>query len=308
MECIDALAARLAATQHGLVSYDQLRKAGATRQQIRTRVEQGRWTTVDGTIIRIAGLPESWESKVMAAVLAGGRRAVASHRCAARLWGLEGIYADTPEITVPRGRRFERSAIICHQSTDLDRTTPTAIRGIPVTLVARTLLDLGAVVHLNKVRVAVDDARRRRLTKWTVLRETLEVHARRGRDGAAALRTIVEDHFGEVTKTDSGFERLVLVALREGGFPEPVLQHEVIVAGLRYRIDLAYPDVLLAIELDGRRHLAEDVWQADHQRQNDLVNAGWTVLRFTWKDFTERWEQMDTAIRTALRKLRAKWL
>ncbi len=98
-----------------------------------------------------------------------------------------------------------------HQSTDLDRTTPTVIDGIPVTLVARTLLDLGAVVTPKKVHIAVDHARRAKLTNWNVLLNTLMLHARRGRDGVGALRSILDEHFGEVTAAESGFERLVYI-------------------------------------------------------------------------------------------------
>ena len=47
-------------------------------------------------------------------------------------------------------------------------------------------------------------------------------------------------------------------------------------------------DLKIAIELDGSIHLEDDVRERDLPRQNDLVLLGWTVLRFTWKRFTER--------------------
>ena len=74
----------------------------------------------------------------------------------------------------------------------------------------------------------------------------------------------------------------------EAGLPRPVLQHPVELGGRRYRIDLAYPEQRVAIELDGSVHLRRDVWEADHERQKALVLAGWTVLRFTWREDDRR--------------------
>jgi len=69
----------------------------------------------------------------------------------------------------------------------------------------------------------------------------------------------------------------------------PVPQHEVRVAG-RFvaRVDLAFPAARIAVEYDGRSvHDWDDVFTRDRQRQNELVRAGWTVLRFTADDL--RW-------------------
>lgn len=253
-------------------------------------------------MIRISGTPVSWHSEVLAAVLGAGPGAVASHRTAAALWQLEGIRRVKPEITVPRGRRYRRDGVTVHQSGDLDRVESRVVEGIPTTPVARTLLDLGAVMPNKLVHVALDDARRRRLTQWNALLDTLVVHARRGRDGVATLRAILDEHFGEVVATDSGFERLVFIALRDAGLPRPTLQHEVRIGQRTYRIDLAYPDNRLAIELDGSVHLQERTWQADHIRQNALVNAGWTVLRYTWKDYRQEFSRMVQEIRAALNR------
>lgn len=306
MERLDAAVARLAGGQHSLVTLLQLRDIGATREQVRARLTRGQWSKVDRTVIRINGAPITWESKLLAAVLGAGRGALASHRSAAVLWQLEGCRRGAPEISIPRGRTYRRQGIRIHQSTDLDRTTATVINGIPATLVARTLLDLGAVVGPEQVHVALDSARRKKLTNWNVLLDTLVVHARRGRDGVGALRAILDDHFGEVAKTESGFERLVVIALCEAGLPPPLLQYSVRVSGRDYRIDLAYPDQMVAIELDGSQHLERKVWEADHSRQNALTNAGWKVLRFTWAYYMEHRSAMINDVRDALRRASAR--
>jgi very-short-patch-repair endonuclease len=300
MHDIDDWAAAQASRQYGLVSLAQLRERGAGDRLVRRRVAAGRWVEVDRGVYRLAGVPTSWEATVLGAVLAAGEGAVASHRSAAVLWGLDGCRAGAPEVTVPRGRRYRRPGVHTHESTDLGLVTPVPRLGIPATPVARTLLDLGAVASPGRVHLAVDDARRRRLTDWDALLAVLVAHARKGRNGVGALRSILDEHFGEVATTDSGFERLVVAFLRQAGLPAPVLQHEVEVAGRAYRLDLAYPEHRVAIELDGSVHLRRDVWEADRARQNALVLAGWTVLRFTWRDYLDHPERLATTIHRCL--------
>lgn len=297
---VELAVARMAGKQHGLVTYQQLAELGLRPAAIRRRIVSGRWSKMDGGVIRIGGVPVTWESDLLARVLAAGEGAVASHRSAAVLWELDGCRPGQPELTVPVGRWYRRRGIRVHRSTDLDRIRPVRRFGIPTTPIDRTLLDLGAVVRREVVELAVDHARRRGLTDWDRLLRCLVTHARRGRDGVATLRQILDDHYREVAKTDSGFERLVYVRLVEAGLPQPTLQHEVFIDGRTYRLDLAYPDAKLAIELDGSIHLRRDVWERDRERQNALVLAGWTVLRFTWRDYSERSSRLVAEIRAAL--------
>jgi very-short-patch-repair endonuclease len=300
---IDTAVARLAAAQHGLVTVAQLLELGFSQAAIRRRVATGRWVKVDRGVIRIAGAPVTWESQVLACVLAAGEGAVASHRTAAALWQLDGSRRGTPDISVPRNRRYQRDVVYVHRATDLDRIRPVRRSGIPTTPIERTLLDLGAVSRRGLVELAIDHARRRGLTDWDHLLTCLVSHARRGRDGVGTLRAILDDHSAEVRATDSGFERLVYVRLVEAGLPRPVLQYEVHVDGRTYRLDLAYPDLKLAIELDGSIHLRRDVWEKDHARQNALMLDGWTILRFTWRDYTEHQTRLVSEVRAALVRL-----
>jgi hypothetical protein len=285
---LDARVATRARKQHGLVTFEQLTDLGMTPGMRRRRLDAGQWTKAGRSIIRIAGTTVTWESELMARVLAAGKDAMASHRSAAVLWKLDGFRQGRPELVIPNDRRYRPKGARVHRSGDLDRIEASPRRGIPTTPVARTLLDLGAVVKQAKVHVAIDDARRRKLVSWDDLLTILVAHARRGRDGVGTLRTILDEHFGEVTVTESGFERLVIVALLEAGLPRPVLQHTVALGGRTYRLDLAYPEKRVAIELDGQVHLQREVWENDHERQNAFVLAGWTLLRFTWRDYLHR--------------------
>src|SRR5690606_4297877 len=188
------------------------------------------------------------------------------------------------------------------ESTDLALAPVRRIAGIPTTAVDRTLLDLGAVVPVERVHLALDDARRRNLTDWGALLATLFAHARRGRRGVGALRRILDEHYGEIEKTDSGFERLVATLLVQAGLPRPVLQERLAVDGRTYRVDLAYPAERIAIETDGADHLRRDRWEADHARQNAVVLSSWTILRYTWRDYRHEPERIVCEVREALRQ------
>lgn len=78
----------LARTQHGLVTRRQLLDAGLSPSTIKRWVSAGRLIVVYRPVYRLAGSPPSWEQRILAAVLAAGDGSVASHRSAARLWGV----------------------------------------------------------------------------------------------------------------------------------------------------------------------------------------------------------------------------
>lgn len=273
---------------------------------MRHRLGSGRWIQVAHGVYRVARAPVTWHSQVLAAVLAGGPGAVASHRTAGALLGLDGCRRGTPEVTVPRGRRYRPPQVRVHESTDLHLAAVTRVDGIPTTAVTRTLVDLGAVVSRRRVHLALDNARRRSLTDWDQLLDALVAHARRGRRGVGALRAILDEHYGEVEKTGSGSERLVATLLAQAGLPKPVLQHEVVHEGRTYRIDLAYPAEWVAIEYDGRQHAEVEVWESDHPRQNDVVLSGWTVLRYTRRMYLREPERIVREVRQALAQAAAR--
>jgi very-short-patch-repair endonuclease len=76
--------------------------------------------------------------------------------------------------------------------------------------------------------------------------------------------------------------------------------HPVLVAGARYYVDIAFPEAMLAIEIDGRVHDRYEAFEYDRARQNDLVLQGWRVLRFTWAMLVDRPEAVLLAIVRAL--------
>jgi hypothetical protein len=154
----------------------------------------------------------------------------------------------------------------------------------------------------RRLHRTVEAARRDGQTDWRSLISTLVVHARRGRPGVARLRRVIAANAHREEITDSDLELLVLALLLEAGLPEPVLHHRVY-DGTRFvaEVDLAYPELKIAIEIDGRVHLEAEVRERDLPRQNDLVLSGWIVLRFTWARFTLRSASIVAEVRAARR-------
>ena len=143
MHDFDRRVASHAARQHALVTSVQAAACGGTRPMLEHRVAAGRWRKVGPGVYRLAGAPVTWPSQLLAAVLAAGPGAMGSHRSAGFSWELDGCRPGAPEIVVPRGRRARLAGVRVHESTDIGLVTPRIVDGIPVTPVARTLLDLG---------------------------------------------------------------------------------------------------------------------------------------------------------------------
>ena len=89
---------------------------------------------------------------------------------------------------------------------------------------------------------------------------------------------------------ESPGEALVLLALLRAGIEGMTTQEEVHVAGHTYFVDIALPNLKIAIEFDGRIKYGDTVnevhesIEAEQRRQRDLERAGWTVIRVRWSD------------------------
>ena len=281
--------AALARFQHGLVTRRQLLELGASLGQLQRWLESGRLEVVHPGVYRLAGSPRTWEQSLMAAVLAAGEEAAASHRSAARLWRL--LDEEVVEVSVARSRRPRLRGVVLHQSRDLDDACVSHRRAIPVTNPLRTVVDLGSVLPAAEVEDALDRALVARLVTVAAVDAALASLARRGRRGAGVLRRILDERALGADRPDGLLEPRMARLLRDAGLPPARFQHDVHDDRGRFvaRVDFAYPDRCIAIEVDGwASHATPDALQRDLDRQNALVALGWTVLRFTWADVVRR--------------------
>ena len=289
------------ARQHWLVHLDDVIAAGGSQQAAAARVRSGRWQQAELAVYRLVGPPVTWESRQLALVLSAGHGAMASHVAAAALHGISGFRRGTVEVSIARGREKRRRDAIVHTSTDLDRCQCVLVAGIPTTDVERTLLDLARRVRPKRLLRAIEHCRRSGLVTWSSLIATLARHARRGRPGIRKLRAVILANADRREITDSDLELMVLGLFAEAGLPTPVLHHR-IYDGDRFvaEVDLAYPELKIAIELDGDIHLDPDVRERDLPRQNDLILLGWTVLRFSWMRLRDHPERVVAEVRAAI--------
>ena len=296
---------RLAAQRHGVVTVADAMQAGLTPAQLRTARRSGDWSSpVRGLLVAVAA-PATWEQECAIAVLATG--GVLSHRAAARLHRLDGFDEAPCEVTLPRGRTRAAIDVVMHRTATLDPADITEVSGLPVTSIARTLVDLGAVVDDDSVEQALDDALRRgSSSRW--ITSTLERLDRPGPSGPGALRRVLARPDRRGPLPDSAFERLVQRNCAELGLPEATRQHEVhdAVGRLVGRLDLAWPELKIGVEAHSRRwHFGAAASRVDQHRANQLAALGWLMLYVGWSDLNDH-DRFAVVLRDA-HATRATW-
>ncbi len=278
----DERAIDLARDQHGLITRRQARSLGLSDDQIDHRLTSGRWRRERHGVLLVGAAPSTWEQRVHGLCLGGGDDVVASHRTAARLWSLVDAVGRI-EVTVRGTRRVRLTGATVHQSILLP-TVDLAVRsGIPCTAMARTLADLSGGQDPRVVGSWIDQALRHSQLDLLELRSCLARLAGPGRRNLRVIRQVVGDLLPDYDPGDSDLEVRALRALHDAGLPAPVQQHPVrLGSGGGAVLDLAYPEHLVAVELDGWAfHGTRVAFDRDRLRRNELTLLGWHVLQFT---------------------------
>jgi hypothetical protein len=184
----------LAASQHGLISRQQLRVTGAIRDDVRQRIGAGNLQRISPRVFRIGGSPDTAAQRALAAVLDLGAEAALSHTSAAAWWQLPGFGLDPRHTTRLRQGRVRASHIsTVHQPLLLTPDQVTTLQAVPVTTPARTIFDLAAREHPKRVERVLDFALSHRLTNHAELHHLLRVLACRGRSGITTMRQLLAD-------------------------------------------------------------------------------------------------------------------
>ena len=224
----------------------------------------------------------------------------ASHRSAASLLGLID-WLPEPEVTIAPMANYRGQGRI-HRHEDLDPKDIELVHGIACTNAIRVLIDIGAV-RRDLVEPLFHSVLHRRLAEYDDIVARFYQVARKGRNGVGPLRAVLTEYDSAMAPGESTLEVRLLEIIRQHGIKPPVRQHRVTVGGRHYRIDLAYPDEMLAIEGDGFGvHSERDRFETDRERQNALVNLRWRPLHFTWRQIRQRSDYVADTIRTGLRQ------
>ena len=299
---LEALLAELAKMQYGLFSRAQALGLGLSPKVIEARLRSGRWERVAPGVYGLPGASPSWRRSLMAACLQAGPGAVVSHEAAAALHGLAPFVAGPIVVMLAHGDHQHLQGGKLRQSTDLGPHHCTVVDGIPVTTVARTLVDLAGAVRPGRLRIAVEEALAARKCTLEEL-DRCHVELRRpGKRGMAAVNLVLCSLGPGPIRSATALERLLRKVLADAGLPDPVAEYDAPWArDTPGRVDLAFPAARIIIEADSRRwHTRERDFEVDRRRDREAQLAGWQVYRFTWDDLMNDPEGVVDTIRRAL--------
>ena len=237
--------------------------------------------------------------RIRAVLLGAPEGALVSHQTAASLFGLqiplapmdERVHLTVPPPTRVRHRADRRIHVSAVPAVQVQRRA-----GIALTSPGRTWLDLAAHIHPGALLAVTDQMLRRRYPRIGFERILQAAPGVRGTRAARSVLAAAHPLAG------SPMESVLRWLIHDAGLPAPVLQHVVRDRDGRFlaQVDLAWPDRRVLVEFDGNVHRERRVFVEDLRRQNGLVLADWTVLRFTSADVLGRPHYVLAVIRAAL--------
>ena len=285
----DRRLATLAGRQYGVVTRGQLRALGIGHNGVGERVRTGRLHRVHRGVYAVGHRVLTQEARWLAATLACGPGAALSHRSAAALWALRPSSAPTVDVSVPTGAGIRaRHGIRVHRSARLTADDVTVHCGIPVTTVARTLLDLADALPPQPVKRAIHEADYRGLLDMAALVAVVERNpGRRGPTVLALAR-------GPVERTRSELEERFLALCSKHGLPRP----EVAARIEGFEVDFLWRAERIVVEIDGlAAHRTRQAMERDRLRDRRLLLAGYRTVRLTSQSLTRDWEVVFADLR-----------
>jgi very-short-patch-repair endonuclease len=286
--------------QYGMVTRDQA-LALMTRGQFDHLVTTGVLVRTWQGVYEVRGTLDSWQKRASGVLLSVTNGAL-SHGSAARLLGLTYAQTDALHVTVPHGQSPLRKGVLMHRSRQLDAFVDRS-HEFPITNAARTFVDVSTLFTLRQLGAIFDQGCNKNLFTIDEVDHCMLHMVTKGRPWISRIRDVLKARGLTDENLDSFLERRTLRWIRSAGLPEPRSQLPLIANGAPYRIDLAYPDLKIAIEADGPHHLLPSIAAYDRRRDADLTLDGWVVLH-VYPDTDER-ECIDWIRSTAHVRIRS---
>jgi very-short-patch-repair endonuclease len=276
--------AEIAAKQHGLV---RTRQIGLSWGGIERRVRNGQLHRHYRGVYSVGHAHLSREGHWLAAVYAAGDGAALASLSAACLHRTLRYEPRTIHVIAPVSRR-PQPGFKLHRCRNLDARDIVIVNGIPVTTVARTLVDLTDVMSAERLANVIHEAAFLGIFSEAATRDAMNrAPGRRLSILEEALRLHNSGSAGSKSRNEDRFLRLV----RGAGLPEP--RHNVLVHG--FEVDFSWPG--LCVEVDGPGHARRRTKADDRLRDAALQARGITILRFSEDDLTLRPDQVLTELR-----------
>jgi very-short-patch-repair endonuclease len=263
-----------------MVGRRQLHEIGMSESMVKSRLRHGGLHRFHRGVFAYGHRSITVESRWMAAVLAFGPRAVLSHRSAGQLWGLMARSRIAPEVTRP-SRAGRQPHLVVHEAV-LPGDEVVRVRGIPVTSVPRTMLDLAGMLAERDVERAWNEMEVREHRDRLSVPRLLERYP--GRKGSLLLARLADRKTLPVGITRNDFEEAFLAFVDAQGLPRPRMNAHIALRGRFYEIDCFWEEPRVAIELDGGKvHGTEGAFEKDRERDRILTAERYTTSRVTWR-------------------------
>lgn len=274
---VEITIANIAGRQHGVITVEQLHRAGLDKSAITRWARTGRLHRLYRGVYAVGHTALSREAQWKAATFACEGSAL-SHRSGTELWKMIEPQDGPIHLTVRTpGGRVHRPGLVIHRCPSLQAAGLTAHDGIPVTRPQQTLIDFSRVADPGELRRAIRQA------------ELIGLPI----DALALI--------GD--RTTSELERRFLILCRRQRLPQP----EVDVRIGRYRVDFLFREARLIVETDGYRyHRGSIAFEDDRARDNALMALGYDVLRFTWRRIVDEPEEVAALVRQRLARAAAR--
>lgn len=187
------------------------------------------------------------------------------------------------------------AGIAAHSHESLIADDRTTVKGIPCTSVARTLLDLAAVVTPRQLSNAITEAEVLRVFDLAAVHDVVTRGGRRR--GVARLRDALDAYDSRSERTRGELERRFLELCARSGLPRPEVNVPLLLDGTQIEADFLWREARLIVEADGRRfHATALAFERDRHRDQLLMLAGWRVIRCTWRQVVDRPEELARAL------------
>jgi predicted transcriptional regulator of viral defense system len=294
----DARLARLAGRQHGVVTRRQLAAIGIRGTAVERRVESGRLVRLYRGVFAVGHVQRTRETRWIAAVMACGQGSVLSHLDAAALWQIYKSRGGAIHVTTTTRSSRALPGVKIHRARRLDPEDVTKKDGIPVTTVARTLIDLTDILTSDRILRAMREAEYLKLLDINTL--IAAVQRANGRRRLHVLNKAIERHTpGQIVREE--LEHRFQELLHAAGLPNPQTNVKVKTWRQTYEVDCLWAEERVAVELDGRdAHMRAAAFEEDRARDAALTATGLRPLRFTWRRLTEEPDDLLAELKATL--------